>query len=142
MIMTNNRDLRLRLPAEWERQDGILIAWPHENTDWSYMLDEVTECFTAIAKAIAAEEKLLVVAPDVEIPRACLSAAGVNMANVILVTVPTNDTWARDFGPVSLLHDNRVAFCDFKFNAWGLKFAADKDNLHHPQSISERRSSR
>lgn len=63
------------------------------------MLDEVTECFTAIAKAIAAEEKLLVVAPDVEIPRACLSAAGVNMANVILVTVPTNDTWARDFGP-------------------------------------------
>lgn len=63
MIMTNNRDLRLRLPAEWERQDGILIAWPHENTDWSYMLDEVTECFTAIAKAIAAEEKLLVVAP-------------------------------------------------------------------------------
>ena len=127
--MTNNRDLRLRLPAEWERQDGILIAWPHENTDWSYMLDEVTECFTAIAKAIAAEEKLLVVAPDVEIPRACLSAAGVNMANVILVTVPTNDTWARDFGPVSLLRDNRVAFCDFKFNAWGLKFAADKDNL-------------
>ncbi len=51
------------------------------------------------------------------------------MANVILVTVPTNDTWARDFGPISLTGTEGVTFCDFKFNAWGLKFAADKDNL-------------
>lgn len=127
--MTNNPDKRLRLPAEWERQDGVLLAWPHEDTDWAYMLDEVTECFTCIAKAIADEEKLIVAAPDVEIPRSCLSAAGANMANVILVTVPTNDTWARDFGPISLTGTEGVTFCDFKFNAWGLKFAADKDNL-------------
>ncbi len=118
-----------RLPAEWEEQDGVMLAWPHRDTDWAYMLDEVTECFTRIAKAIADEEKVLIVAPDVEVPRGCLASAGAKMDNVIFVTSPTNDTWARDFGPISLTGCGRVAFCDFKFNAWGLKFAADKDNL-------------
>ena len=30
-----------RLPAEWEEQDGVLLAWPHEETDWRSCLDEV-----------------------------------------------------------------------------------------------------
>ena len=120
---------RLRLPAEWEEQDGVLLAWPHENTDWAYMLDEVTACFTEIAKAIAEEEKVVIVAPDVELPRKCLASAGADMDKVIFVTLPTNDTWARDFGPVSMSDGEATEFLDFKFNAWGLKFAADKDNL-------------
>lgn len=124
--MMNNR---FRLPAEWEEQDGILLAWPHEDTDWAYMLDDVTACFTEIAKTIAEEEKVVIVAPDVEIPKSILASSGANMNNVIFVTVPTNDTWARDFGPISLTGGDAVTFCDFKFNAWGLKFAADKDNL-------------
>lgn len=127
--MMNDDSAVLRLPAEWEQQDGILLAWPHEDTDWAYMIDEVTTCFTEIVKTIAEEEKVVVAAPDVELPRRCLEDAGVDMDNVILVTVPTNDTWARDFGPISLIGEDTVSFCDFKFNAWGLKFAADKDNL-------------
>ena len=23
-----------RFPAEWEEQDAVLMAWPHEGTDW------------------------------------------------------------------------------------------------------------
>ena len=29
------------LPAEWYEQSGIQLTWPHRNTDWGYMLDEV-----------------------------------------------------------------------------------------------------
>ena len=29
-------------PAEWYPQSGIQLTWPHEATDWAYMLDEVT----------------------------------------------------------------------------------------------------
>ena len=29
------------LPAEWYPQSGVQLTWPHKNTDWAYMLDEV-----------------------------------------------------------------------------------------------------
>ena len=44
------------LPAEWALQSGIQLTWPHAGTDWTYMLDEVQECFVAIAHEIAARE--------------------------------------------------------------------------------------
>ena len=41
----------------------------------------------------------------------------------------TNDTWARDFGALTVEVDGSLYLLDFKFNGWGLKFAADRDNL-------------
>jgi agmatine/peptidylarginine deiminase len=29
------------LPAEWAEQEFIQLTWPHLNTDWADMLDEV-----------------------------------------------------------------------------------------------------
>ena len=43
--MSNPVRQQLRLPAEWESHDCVLMAWPHEYTDWAYMLDEARECF-------------------------------------------------------------------------------------------------
>ena len=40
------------LPAEWAEQDFVQLSWPHENTDWAYMLDEVNICFAEIANCI------------------------------------------------------------------------------------------
>ena len=34
--------LPLRLPAEWEDYDTVMIAWPHAATDWADMLPEIT----------------------------------------------------------------------------------------------------
>ncbi|MGH8184807.1 MAG: agmatine deiminase family protein, partial [Rhodanobacteraceae bacterium] len=31
----------LRLPAEWEPQAAVLLAWPHSGTDWAARLDAV-----------------------------------------------------------------------------------------------------
>lgn len=33
------------LPAEWALQSGVQLTWPHANTDWAYMLEEVQQCF-------------------------------------------------------------------------------------------------
>ncbi len=38
------------LPAEWYPQSAVQLTWPHENTDWAPILDEVIPCFVAIAK--------------------------------------------------------------------------------------------
>ena len=32
---------RLFMPAEWHKQQMVQLTWPHEGTDWNYMLDEV-----------------------------------------------------------------------------------------------------
>jgi agmatine/peptidylarginine deiminase len=92
------------------------------------MLDEVQVCFKNIAREIAQRQRLLIVAPDIEDVRRQI-ANEVNMANVSLVELPSNDTWARDHGGITIFEDNKPVVLDFQFNGWGLKFASDKDNL-------------
>ena len=117
-----------RLPAEWEPQDGVLLAWPHAGSDWRDSLAEVVPVFTRIAAAISRFERLIIVAPEIAPVREQLHAAGVDTAQAALFPMPTNDTWARDFGPVTVLESQGPVLLDFGFNAWGLKFAADLDN--------------
>ena len=124
--MTNNSTYRF--PAEWEKSDAILLSWPHADTDWNYMLEKVTECYLNVVKAITRFMPVIIVAPQKETVTSCLPKD--LMSKVTICETPTNDTWARDFGPITLLDcDNNPVLLDFKFNAWGLKFAADKDNL-------------
>lgn len=117
------------LPSEWAPQRGVQLTWPHAQTDWAYMLEEVQACFANIAREIARRELLLIVTPEPEQVRQQISGC-VNMDNVRFMPCDTNDTWARDHGPITLIDpDGQPLLFDFKFNGWGLKFAADKDNL-------------
>ena len=54
----------MRLPAEWERQSGVQLTWPHCDTEW-YELDKVLECYTDIAYNILKYEPLMVVCRDI-----------------------------------------------------------------------------
>lgn len=117
----------LRLPAEWEEQSAILMAWPHENTDWNYMLPEVEHCYTQIVENIAKNEDLIIVTHDTHYLRQKL--AHLPSERLHIFRIDTNDTWARDFGPISVIKNGIPVLYDFKFNAWGLKFAANLDNL-------------
>ena len=47
------------LPAEWYKQSYIQLTWPHADTDWAYMLDEVETCFVRLATEIASRQPLL-----------------------------------------------------------------------------------
>lgn len=115
------------LPAEWESTGAILLSWPHINTDWSYMLDEVTECFINIVTEIIKEEHAIIVAPDIEIPQKQLSH--LDCSKIKFIECPTDDTWARDFGPITTIEDGVFTIHDFQFNGWGLKFKSCNDNL-------------
>lgn len=117
-----------RLPAEWEEQSCILLSWPHSDSDWAYMLDDVTKCFISIAEAIIKYENLIIVAPDISKVKKDLSH--IDNGKIKYYRIPTNDTWARDFGAITVLDkDNNPVICDFRFNGWGLKFASNFDNL-------------
>lgn len=117
-----------RLPAEWEQHDCVLLAWPHEHTDWNYMLDEARDCFSRIIHAIAEEECVLLVGPA-ELCLPSVRKCGFPSDKVKFVDIPTNDTWARDFGGITVESNGSLYILDFKFNGWGLKFASNHDNL-------------
>lgn len=120
--------MSLRLPAEWEAQDGVLLAWPHETSDWHPVLEAVEPVFIEIIKQISRFERVLVVAPEVEKVQRKLADAGAVLERIAIYAIPSNDTWSRDFGPLTVYEDRRPVLLDFGFNGWGLKFAADQDN--------------
>ena len=90
------------LPPEWTEQSGVQLTWPHQNTDWNYMLDEVTECYINVAREIAKREKLIIVTPEPERVKAVIEGK-VNMENVTIVECNSNDTWARDHGGITVI---------------------------------------
>ena len=122
------------LPAEWYTQSCVQLTWPHEDTDWRDYLDDITETFVQIAKAVAHYEPLVIAAKYPERVREVL-AESLNddeMARVSIYECDNNDTWARDHAFITLVSTiDASASCrllDFRFNGWGEKFAADKDN--------------
>lgn len=117
-----------RLPAEWEEQDGVLLAWPHEGSDWRPWLDAVEPVFVEIVRQISLIEQVVVVAPDTAPVRKKLQESGAALERIRLFEMDINDTWSRDFGPITVLENGRPLILDFGFNGWGLKFAADQDN--------------
>lgn len=128
--MTANTQNAL-LPAEWHTQWGVQLTWPHEDTDWKPILEEVTRCYIDISREIARREHLLVVTPHAEEVRKLLSAhlTPEEMRQVSFRQMPTDDTWARDHGFITLLDRNGKALrLDFQFNGWGKKFPAARDN--------------
>ncbi|NDW10500.1 agmatine deiminase family protein [Dysgonomonas sp. 520] len=114
-------------PPEWYPQDAVMLTWPHKESDWHYMLDEITECFRKLAGEILKEQRLIVVAPDEKIVTDALKDIALS-GNLQIVVLPSNDTWARDHAPVSVFINNKPVLYDFTFNGWGLKFAANYDN--------------
>ena len=69
------------------------------------MLDEIIATYREMAREIEKREELLVVGE------------------------PSNDTWARDHGFITLVDDQGHArLLDFCFNGWGEKFPAELDN--------------
>lgn len=119
--------VQITLPAEWYPQSAVQLTWPHEETDWCSILDEVIPCFVEIAKAVVRHENLIIVCQDVDLVKTQLGD-DIDYSRVIFKTMPTNDTWARDHGAITVLENGEPVIYDFTFNGWGMKFAAGLDN--------------
>ena len=128
------------LPAEWHKQSLIQLTWPHKDTDWACMLEEVNTCFLKIAYEVLKRQNLLIVAPDPDSIRNSIDNYGADIQKLITSKINTNDTWARDHAFITLLKEDATPLLlDFCFNGWGMKFAANYDNqinnelyFHHP----------
>ncbi len=119
------------LPAEWARQDGILLTWPHAQGDWGDDLPAVEQAFVAIAAAAARHERVLIACHDPAHRQriaGLLADEAVPANRIVLALAPSNDSWARDHGPITVLDNGHPRLLDFRFNGWGGKYPADLDD--------------
>jgi agmatine/peptidylarginine deiminase len=116
---------------EWAPQAGVMVTWPHDRTDWRDDLPRVDACFAAIAREVTKRETLLAVCRDaahVDHVRARVTATGGDQARLACAIAPSNDTWARDHGPLAVRRGGALRLLDFRFNGWGDKYPADLDD--------------
>jgi agmatine/peptidylarginine deiminase len=117
----------LRFPAEWEKQDAILLSWPHAGTDWQPILREIIPTYVQLTKTILRHERLIILCTSIAEVEAVLGP-DIDRSRLHFRELSFNDTWVRDYGPLSILSDGRPCLLDFTFNGWGMKFAAELDN--------------
>lgn len=119
--------MRTFLP-EWAPQEAVLMALPNENTDWNYIIDEARLQYERIIKAFTDENvHVVLICDDPDYARSLLGKC--RQDKITVISLEYNDTWTRDYGPITVMKDDRIRALDFGFNGWGLKFASDKDNL-------------
>ncbi len=119
------------LPPEWAEQDAVMLTWPQGAGDWGPALAEVEAVFARIAREIARRERLLLVCRDAAHRRHVdrrLREAGVAPTQVRYGLAPADDCWARDHGPLTVFCQDRPTLLDFRFNGWGGKYPAERDN--------------
>ncbi len=119
------------LPAEWAPQSGVMLTWPHQHSDWAGQLEQVEAVYIELTRCIARREKVLITCLDLDQRsevQCRLLRAGIDQHRLDLRAVPSNDTWARDHGPLTVRVDGQLRLLDFRFNGWGGKYPAELDN--------------
>ncbi|MBB1487498.1 agmatine deiminase family protein [Oceanospirillum sediminis] len=129
-----NQASAYRLLPEWAPQSGVMLTWPHADSDWAPFLEQVEPVFFEIAEAIAHREKVLIsVASEEKQQQIQQHFQALNLdTQLSVIVIPTNDTWARDHGPITVLKANedghqKPVLLNFTFNGWGNKFDAALD---------------
>jgi agmatine/peptidylarginine deiminase len=133
-----------RLPAEWEPQSGIMLTWPHAKTDWAANLLQVESVFVDITRHISRFQSVVIACFDYEHKKHIadlLEQNNVNSNNCHLYLAASNDSWARDHGPITILNNGAFELLDFTFNGWGNKYPSDLDNqitseLYHANAFN------
>ncbi len=140
-----------RWPAEWESHFGTLLTWPQRPELWSGRIDAVRSVYVEIIRALCEGEAVRVLVNN-EASAAELNArfadSGIACGPddaVQIWTIPTDDVWIRDYGPLRLRREQGLRLrreqgpdganseaasrmIAFTFTGWGGKFAAEADN--------------
>lgn len=116
-MITNNR----RFPAEWEKQQGIVLCFPHNGNDWPGKYEAVKWAFVEFIKKVAVFETVFLVVADEKLKEKVtdmLERAHVNLKNISFIIHKTNRSWMRDSGPIIVKNGSKREALNFNFNGW------------------------
>ena len=133
-----------RLPAEWEAQGAVLMAWPRADGDWAPYLDAVRACYLGLCAAVARHAPVLLLTDNPAETGSSLAPLEQQLAaeglthRLRLIESPAQDTWTRDYGPITVVETaagsedapggQRPVLLDFRFNGWGGKYQSGGDD--------------
>ena len=110
-----------RFPAEWEKQQGILLCFPHNGNDWPGKYGAIQWAFVEFIKKVALVETVFLVVADKKLKEkveGMLETAHVNTKNISFIIHKTNRSWMRDSGPIIVKNSNKREALNFNFNGW------------------------
>ncbi len=116
-MSANNR----RFPAEWEKQQGILLCFPHNGKDWPGKYEAIQWAFVEFIKKVATFEQVFLIVADENLKTKVtemLETATVQMANISFIIYKTNRSWMRDSGPIIVQNGTKREALNFNFNGW------------------------
>lgn len=116
------------LLPEWAPVGAVLLAWPYPGGAWQNSLVHAQDCYFQMLKAITSYTDAWILQypslDTVEFMRRCHEVR-VDPARIRLLPREYDDTWIRDYGPLSM-SDGCITF---RFNGWGGKYPADLDDV-------------
>jgi len=134
MGTANNR----RFPAEWEKQQGILLCFPHNGKDWPGKYEAIQWAFVEFIKKVAAVEKVFLVVADEKLQSKVaemLERAHVQITNISYIIHKTNRSWMRDSGPIIVKNGSQREALNFNFNGWA-KYSNFQLDKHVPNKVA------
>jgi len=128
-----------RFPAEWEKQQGILLCFPHNGNDWPGKYEAVQWAFVEFIKKVASVEKVILVVANEKLKTkvsGMLETAHVNLKQVSYIIHKTNRSWMRDSGPIIVKNGTARKAINFNFNGWA-KYSNYKLDKHVPSKVAD-----
>ncbi len=133
---------RWKLVPEYAPQVAVLVAWPHDGTDWAEDLEPALVNFADMIAAISLAATPWVLIPNEEtkadvLERVAKAAEKYHQREQFALEFSVcdyNDTWTRDYGPLTVfkaseqIGQKHLRLQNFIFNGWGGKFDATLDN--------------
>jgi agmatine deiminase len=105
------------MPAEWAPHTQTWMLWPERPDNWRLGGKPVQAAHVALAKAIARFEPVTV---GVSAGQYDNARARLDVPNIRVVEMSSDDAWMRDTGPTFVIDDEgQVRGVDWAFNAWG-----------------------
>ena len=118
--------LGYRMPAEWEPHAATWLSWPRRTgISFPGAYDRVLPTFRKMVAALVTSEPVCInVMKGAHEAEARAALDGVAMERVTFYTIPTNEPWCRDHGPIFLTREQepQLAVVDWGHNAWGGKY--------------------
>ncbi len=105
------------MPAEWAPHTQTWMLWPERPDNWRLGGKPVQAAHVALAKAIARFEPVTV---GVSAGQYDNARARLDVPNIRVVEMSSDDAWMRDTGPTFVIDESgQVRGVDWAFNAWG-----------------------
>ncbi|MEZ5691558.1 MAG: agmatine deiminase family protein [Rickettsiales bacterium] len=127
--MNNSVNYDYLMPAEWEKHNATLLAWPHNRADWPDKFSPIIWVYGEIIRYLTRNERVVLLLRSEKDKQQAVDVCercGIDASMIDFYIIPTNRVWVRDSGTIMVRSwdksgksvDKNLVGLDFRFNAW------------------------